>query len=125
MFRKYGLLGILLIVFVEVNFFLKIQPFANWYFPLVWFGYIFVIDALIYKLKGNSMISNRFSEFLGMVVASAVFWWVFEFINDSVGNWSYSGLEAFFSERLLNLMGTISFATVVPAVMETAELFRT
>ena len=125
MFRKYGLLGILLIVFVEINFFLKIEPFAQWYFPLVWFGYILVIDALIYKLKHSSIISNRFSEFIGMIVVSAAFWWIFEFINGVVKNWDYQNISFYFTPELANLMATISFATVIPAVMETAELFRT
>jgi len=35
MFKKYGFIGIFLIIFVEFNFLLKIQPFANWYFPII------------------------------------------------------------------------------------------
>ncbi len=127
MFRKYGLIGILLIIFVEVNFFFKIQPFANWYFPLVWYGYILTIDALIYKLRKNSLISNRFPQFLGMVIISSLFWWVFEFINISVKNWDYKVLENLVVSSKLNLhiiMGTLSFSTVLPAFFETVELIR-
>ena len=113
MFRAYGLLGILLIVFVEANFFFKVQPFANWYFPLVWFGYILVVDALVFKLKGNSLISNRFPRFLAMVIISVPLWWVFESVNFSVQNWSYLGWEA---------QG--SSATILPAFFETVELIR-
>src|SRR3989344_3049038 len=93
MFRKYGLLGILLIILVELNFFLKIQPFANWYFPIIWIGYILTLDALVYKLRGNSLIANRFPQFLGMAIISALFWWIFEFTNYSLNNWQYVGLE--------------------------------
>lgn len=123
MFKKYGLLGILLIVFVELNFFLKIQPFANWYFPIVWFGYILTIDAAIYKLRGNSLISNRPSQFAGLVVISMLFWWIFEFVNIPLKNWSYSGLEGL--GGLSNIFGSLSFATVLPALFETFELIRT
>ena len=122
MFKKYGFIGILLIILVEINFFLKIQPFANWYFPIIWFGYILTIDALVYKLRGNSLISNRFSHFLGMVVISMLFWWVFEFINISVQNWHYFGIEGL--GNLRNVYGSISFATVLPAFFETVELIR-
>ena len=59
MFKWYGILGIVLILFTEVNFFLKIQPFANFYFPIVWFGYILLVDAVVYKIKGNSLIELR------------------------------------------------------------------
>lgn len=122
MFKKYGLLGILLILFVEINFFLKIQPFANWYFPIIWFGYILTIDALIYKLRGNSLINNRFPQFLGMIIISALFWWIFEFINIMTQNWSYLGLEGLGGWR--TIFGTISFSTVLPALFETTELIR-
>ena len=122
MFKKYGFIGILIIIFVEINFFLKIQPFANWYFPIVWFGYILVIDALVYKLRGNSLISNRFPQFLGMLIISALFWWVFEFINIQIQNWSYTGMRDLIPFK--NLFGTISFSTVLPALFETVELIR-
>lgn len=122
MFKKYGLLGILLIVLVEINFFLKIQPFANWYFPIVWFGYILIIDAAVYKLRGNSLISNRFPQFLGLVVISMLFWWIFEFVNIPIKNWSYSGLEGLSAGK--DLFGYLSFATVLPALFETSELIR-
>lgn len=122
MFRKYGIFGILLLIFVEANFFLKIQPFANWYFPLVWSGYILTVDALVYKIRGNSLISNRFPQFFGMLVISMLFWRVFEFINIPLQNWSYLGIEGLGIWK--DLFGSISFATVLPALFETAELIR-
>ena len=122
MFKWCGTLGIILILFVEANFFLKIQPFANWYFPIVWLGYILIIDALIYKLRKNSLISNRFPQFLGMAIISAMFWWIFEFANLSLNNWNYQGLEGL--KTKVNLFATLSFATVLPAFFETVELIR-
>ncbi len=123
MFKKYGILGIILILFVETNFFLKIEPFASWYFPIIWFGYILLIDAIIYKLKGNSLISNRIYQFLGMIIISMLFWWVFEFINLSLTNWNYMGLGNLGKAK--NLFGSLSFSTVLPALFETVELYRT
>gem|GEM_PF-5300006 len=35
MFRKYGLIGVILIVLVQLNFFFKLRPLADWYFPLI------------------------------------------------------------------------------------------
>lgn len=122
MFRKYGFVGILLIIFAQANFFLRIEPFASWYFPIVWFGYILTVDALVYKLRGNSLVSNRFPIFLGMIVISAPFWWIFEFINFRVQNWSYIGLENLGIWK--DLFGYLSFSTVLPAFFETAELIR-
>jgi len=120
MFKWYGLLGAILVILVEVNFFLKIQPYANWYFPIIWFGYILVVDALIYRIKGRSLISNNFKMFLGMFIISALFWWVFEFVNLGVSNWDYIGTDGLGSA--INMFGTLSFATVLPALFETSEL---
>lgn len=132
-FKPHGIIGIILIILVEINFFLKIQPFANWYFPLIWLGYILTIDALIYKIKGSSLFSNRPYTLIGMFFISALFWWIFEFVNLRINNWSYSGLQglAIYTEAieissttLKNLFGTLSFATVLPALFETTELIR-
>ncbi|MEK6885747.1 MAG: hypothetical protein AABX17_02165 [Nanoarchaeota archaeon] len=123
MFKKYGLIGVLLIILVELNFFFKIEPFASWYFPIVWLGYILVIDALVYKLKQNSLISNRFGQIFGMFVISMLFWYIFEMINIPLSNWNYSGTGGLGAAK--NLFGALSFATVLPAMFETAELIRT
>src|SRR3989338_5306848 len=124
MFKKYGIIGIIFILFVELNFIFKIEPLASWYFPIVWLGYIFVIDAMVYSLRGNSMISNRPWRILGMFIISALFWWLFEFTNMSISNWGYSGLDGFSDNTLLNFFGVISFSTVLPALFETFELIR-
>ncbi len=128
MFKWYGFVGILIVALAELNFFLKIEPFASWYFPIIWLGFILTVDAIVYKLKGDSLISNRFEQFLGMVVISALFWWIFDFSNLIIQNWSYSGLEGLSSSgggvTFKNIFGTLSFATVLPAFFETVELIR-
>jgi len=123
MFKWYGVFGILLIILVEINFFLKIEPFASFYFPLIWLGYILVVDAIIYKLKRNSLAMNRRWQFIGLFFLSAVFWWIFEFINLRTGNWWYKGTLTF--EFLsLPVRRTIYFVFVLPAIFETTELVR-
>ncbi|MFH1592760.1 MAG: hypothetical protein ABIB47_05330 [Candidatus Woesearchaeota archaeon] len=123
MFKWYGFLGILIVVLMEINFFAKLQPFVNWYFPVIWFGFILTVDALNKKISGKSLISDNFSKFLGIVVISALFWWIFEFSNLSINNWTYQGLR-FGRDSLRSLFGTLSFATVLPAFFEVYELIR-
>ena len=123
MFKKYGILGIFLIILVELNFFFKLQPFADWYFPLVWFGYIMVIDALNYKLRKDSLLVRRPYQFLGMLISSAVIWWIFELINLNLENWNYNNIEG--TLALTNVIKkTICFSTIIPAFFETVELIR-
>ncbi len=121
MFKLYGVLGILLIILVELNFIFKLEPFASWYFPIVWFGYILTIDSMIYKLRRDSLLTNRPAQLLGMVCVSMLIWWVFEFINIGVQNWSYQGTEGIVRS---NLMASLAFSTVLPALFETVELLR-
>ena len=80
-FRFYGFVGIAIIILAEVNFFLKLQPFANWYFPIIWFGYILLMDALIYSLKKSSIIMNNRKQFFLMLALPSIVWWGFEIIN--------------------------------------------
>ncbi|MDP4012517.1 MAG: hypothetical protein Q8R00_02830 [Candidatus Nanoarchaeia archaeon] len=131
MFRRYGIVGLLMILFAEVNFLLKIEPFATWYFPIVWFGYILVIDALVYMLRSDSYLMNRKKTLFWMFIASAVFWWVFEFINSGgVSNWTYgsdsgvtSGINQLLPTAFIQFIyKAIAFSTVLPAFLETYEL---
>jgi hypothetical protein len=50
-------------------------------------------------------------------------WWLFELINLRTGNWEYIGRDVF-TPFGFNLLSTISFSTVIPAVFETAALMR-
>ncbi len=112
-----------MILFSELNFYFKIEPFASWYFPIIWFGYIFLIDAVIYKLKGHSLIMSRKEQFVKALILSALIWWLFEVINLKLGNWNYGTLNLFNIRTLVKAI--ISFATVLPAIIETYELLKT
>jgi hypothetical protein len=57
-----------------------------------------------------------------MFLVSVPAWWLFEFFNGHVGNWRYIGVGDFsWPERVLH--SNMSFATVIPAVFTTAELW--
>jgi hypothetical protein len=125
MFRWYGALGLVMILFAQLNFIFRIEPLARWYFPLIWFGYIFLIDAVTCSLSGESLMSSRPRVFLLLLGLSAAVWWTFEAIGWVLGNWYYTGLGGFGS-RLEGLMfATVSFSTVIPAVFETSLLLKT
>jgi len=122
MFKWYGFLGILMIIFAEFTMFLRIQPFATWFLPIVWFGYIFLVDSTVFMLKGNSLINNRPKRFITLLCVSVIFWYIFEIYNQFIHGWHYAGLPE--SRAITFAMGSISFATIVPAVFETWELIR-
>lgn len=90
------------------------------FFPL-WFGYVLVVDALVYARKGTSLLSRSRWKFSGLFFISAPVWWLFELLNSRTQNWFYLGRD-FFSDFEYGVLASISFSTVIPAVFETAEL---
>jgi hypothetical protein len=120
--KWHGWLGLLIIAAAE--FFLACGvPFVRTFFtPLIWSGYIFFIDSLIYLRKGNSLIVNRPGEFALLLPLSIGFWLIFEFYNLYLRNWHYVGLPEDLFPRLLGYAW--AFATIWPAILETAELLE-
>ena len=93
------------------------------FFPL-WVGYILLVDALVWMRAGSSLWSRSCKDFFLLFCLSAPAWWLFELINLRTGNWEYLGRELFTTLQF-NVLSTIAFSTVMPAVFETAELIRT
>jgi len=122
MFKKWGVIGIILIILSQINFFLKIQPFADWYFPIIWLGYILTIDAVIYNINKKSLVNNHFFHFIGLFILSALFWHIFEILNLFTQNWNYIGADNLGSIKYIFKL--ISFSTVLPALFETTSLIK-
>ena len=100
------------------------NPFVSTYFtPLAWTGYILFVDALVFRSKGASLIVSRPKEFLVMLPLSFFFWEVFEFFNLYIQNWNYVGLPEHLLVRWLGFGW--AFATIWPAILETAEVLET
>jgi hypothetical protein len=119
----HGWVGLVLVaVCWPLNWTLPGIRTAYLFFPL-WLGYILVVDALVQVRTGNSIWTTSRRNFVLMFVVSAPVWWLFELINLRTANWEYLGRELFSSFQF-NLLSTISFSIVVPAVFETAAFIR-
>lgn len=86
-------------------------------FTPLWLAYIGVMNALCVRATGRSPLTREPGFFLALFPASALFWWVFEYLNRFVGNWSYEG-EAFGPLGYVAL-ASLCFSTVLPAVWST------
>ena len=113
---------ILLAVCWPLNWLLPGVRTAYLFFPL-WLGYILVVDALVQKRTGISLWTRSRKNFVLLFLVSAPVWWLFELINLRTANWEYLGRNLF-SLAQFNVLSTISFSIVVPAVFETAQLMR-
>ena len=127
-FAPHGYAGIAIVIAAEALLFGGNQLVGHWFTPIVWTGYILFVDALVYKLKGRSLLMNDRLEFLIVAVISIAFWWLCELYNAPrfwKSNlelwWHYHNLEP---NLLLRRVGyDWAFATILPAMFETAELF--
>jgi hypothetical protein len=89
------------------------------FFPL-WLGYILVMDGLVFRRTGSSLLSRSPRDFIALFPASAVAWWYFEYLNRFMQNWWYEGSESFSALHYV-IFATLCFSTVLPAIFETAE----
>ena len=112
--------GVVLLAVAETFMFQGVEPFVSWFYPLAWWSYIFIVDGIIFRLQGNSLILSRRREFFVMIPWSVAFWLFFEMANLRLNNWHYVNIIANFWLRWCGYF--ISFATVFPGIFETYEL---
>jgi len=127
-FALYGYAGIAIILGAEALLFGGNQLVGHWFTPIVWTGYILLVDALVYKIKGRSLLMNDRLEFMLVAVISIAGWWLCEFYN-APRFWN-SNLELWWHYHSLEPNPFVrragydwAFATIFPAMFETAELF--
>ncbi len=125
-FPWWGWMGILAcfaawtLAWTRFSLFEIFQPHT--FFPL-WLSFILIINGLTYRNKGKCMMLDRPGFFLILFPASAAFWWFFEYLNRFVQNWGYVGVH--FGAWEYFWYATLSFSTVLPAVMGTREWLLT
>jgi hypothetical protein len=122
-FPAWGWVGVFLVaVFWIVSWahMGRFAPLQRMDFFFLWLGYILTMDGLVYRRKGHSLASRSTLRFVILFLASSVLWWFFEYVNRFVQNWYYAGFEGHDPWGYV-LSASLSFSTVLPALMETAE----
>lgn len=120
--KTYSIIGFFVLLISEILMFMGVQPIATWFTPLAWYGYIFFIDGIIFRVKGNSLISSRRREFLIMLPLSVIFWLIFEYYNLFLKGWHYINLP---DPLWLRYIGyAAAFSTIMPGLFQTAELLE-
>ncbi len=99
---------------------LHVAPLSYFTFLYLWLGYILVVDGLNVARHSTSLLTRSPVHLLSLFALSAPVWWLFETLNDVTQNWHYLGGQVF--GNYADLVATIHFATVIPAVFETWEL---
>ncbi len=120
--KSYFYIGLGIVVASEILLFAGVKWVGIFFTPVVWTGYILLVDGVVFRIGGKSWIATRRKAFFVMIPLSAGFWYIFEFLNLFLRNWRYEGLPA----PWITAVGmTWAFATIGPAMMETTDLLKT
>jgi hypothetical protein len=110
-----------LLAWTRFGWFAPLQPYT--FFPL-WLGFIVTLNAMTQWRAGSCLMRRAPGQWAALFGASAVFWWIFEWLNRFVGNWHYLGANDF-SAPGYAAHATLCFSTVLPAVAAMRELLGT
>ncbi len=97
---------------------------TQWGFFPMWLGYCLTVDAMVFTRKGHSLLTRSPGAYAALFLISVPAWWLFEIINLRTQNWYYLG-EQYFTDAEFFMFSSLSFSTVMPAVLGTAELAGT
>ena len=118
-FRLWGWTGLGLLFLAELSLLLEVRWVSIYFTPLCWTAYLLMIDAAVASLKGWSRLANAPRGFFILALTSIPLWLIFEAYNLRMQNWAYIGLPS--NVVLRNVGYAWSFATIWPAIFETAD----
>jgi hypothetical protein len=121
-FPGHGWLGIVTLGCAEILLFLGVEPVATYFTPIAWSAYILIADAAVFALTGRSRLHDAPKVLAQMALLSIPLWLIFEAYNLRLENWTYVGVPEAWPLRLLGYGW--SFATITPAIFETADLVQ-
>lgn len=119
-FPYAGWFGLATLAGAELLMFRGIEPVATFFTPIAWSAYLLICDSAVFAITGRSRLRNAPRDFFQMALLSIPLWLIFEAYNLRLHNWTYVGVPRSVVWGLLGYCW--SFATITPAILETAEL---
>jgi hypothetical protein len=121
-FPAHGWLGIVTLICAEILLFRGVDPVATYFTPIAWSAYILVADAAVFAITGRSRLHDAPKVLAQMAFLSIPLWLIFEAYNARLENWTYVGVPREWPAALLGYAW--SFATITPAIFETADFVQ-
>jgi hypothetical protein len=121
-FPTYGWLGWLALLSAEALLFTGVEPVATYFTPIAWSSYILIADAAVLALTNRSRLNDASIVVARLAFLSIPLWMIFEGYNLRLQNWTYVGVPRAWPAALLGYAW--SFATITPAVFETADVVQ-
>jgi hypothetical protein len=121
-FRAWGWIGLGIILVAEGLLFWGSRWVAVFITPIAWTGYLLLIDAAVWSLRGESRLGKTPAHFFSLAFWSVPLWLIFEAYNLRLENWAYVGLP---DSVFVRCLGSVwSFATIWPAILGTADFLE-
>ncbi|HUJ32757.1 MAG TPA: hypothetical protein VLY23_15855 [Candidatus Acidoferrum sp.] len=121
-FAAHGWLGILALASAEWLMLQHVEPVATYFTPIAWSAYILIADAAVLALTGRSRLHDAPITVVRMALLSIPLWLIFEAYNLRLHNWDYVGVPHAWAAAWLGYGW--SFATITPAIFESADLVQ-
>jgi hypothetical protein len=118
----YGYAAILINILAWSLAWSRIDPFYRYTFFPLWLSFILALDALNKARSGTSLLTRAPAKFGQLFLFSIICWWTFEGLNIPAANWHYIN-DHHYSTLAYILVASLDFSTVLPAVLECAELW--
>src|SRR5690349_15382216 len=100
---------------------------VKYLFTPLWWGFILVIDGIVYaRTGGSSILSKLPKHMLALIAMSIVGWWFFEWLNYFIlEDWIYPISPSIFDQAEAYFWFTLTYTCVWPAIFEWYTLLRT
>jgi len=119
---QHGPAGLVLLVLFLALALFQIEPFPTFFFVCAWYPFLLILDALVLRRRGGSLLTDRPLAFACLLGWSLPFWLVFEAANLRLQNWYYVNVPA--DPLAARLLLILSFATVLPGLIEMFDLLE-
>jgi len=121
-FAIHGWIGLVALAVAEALLFRRVEPVTTFFTPVAWTAFILIADAAVLALTNRSRLHDAPITVARMAALSIPLWLIFEGYNLRLHNWTYVGVPL---ELPLALLGYgWSFATIMPAIFESADLVQ-
>ncbi len=121
-FPAYGWVGLTVLLLAQWLLFRGVRLVDVYFTPIAWTAYLLIADSMVFAITGRSRLNDAPRQFLLMALVSIPLWLIFEGYNLRLRNWAYIGVPMHWTAALLAYGW--SFATITPAILETADLIE-
>jgi hypothetical protein len=120
--KPQGPLGVVLFGLAVIMLRQGQEPFTTYFYAFAWWSYILAADALVFWIRGNSLIVNKTRTFVLMIPLSIFCWCIFEAFNFRLSNWHYITLPRESWQRWIGY--AVAYGTVLPGLCETYHFLK-